>query len=114
MLAQKLNPALYLSRKPDPSRTLLHPISGILRGGETTMVIGKPGSGCTTFLKTVANLREEYEAVTGEVCYNGLDAAEMKARRPGDVAFAGTCCCQKVKHHFNALSVTLMTVKLNR
>src|SRR5690242_14802314 len=88
-MVQKLNLALYLSRKPGSSRVLVHPMSGVLRGGETTMVIGKPGSGCTTFLKTLANMREEYEAVTGEVCYNGLDAAKMKARRPRDVAFAG-------------------------
>lgn len=64
-------------------------MSGVLRGGETMMVIGKPGSGCTTFLKTLANMREEYEAITGEIYYNGLDATEMKKRRPGDVAFAG-------------------------
>lgn len=53
------------------------------------MVVGKPGSGCTTFLKTLANMREEYDAVGGEVWHNGLDAVEFKARRPADVAFAG-------------------------
>jgi ABC-type multidrug transport system ATPase subunit len=64
-------------------------MSGILRGGEMLMVIGKPGSGCTTFLKTIANMREEYEAVGGDVWYNGVDAKTMKARRPDGVAFAG-------------------------
>lgn len=75
-------------------------MSGVLRGGETTMVIGKPGSGCTTFLKVLANMREEYEAVTGEVSYSGLDAAEMKGRRPGEAAFAGKGC-RHVKQYFN-------------
>ncbi|KAL7622416.1 hypothetical protein AAE478_007921 [Parahypoxylon ruwenzoriense] len=108
-LAQKFNPALYLSNKPQPSRTLLHPMSGILRGGETLMVIGKPGSGCTTFLKTLANMREEYEAVGGQVSYNGLDAAEMKTRRPGEVAYSG-----EDDIHFHSLSVgTTLRFALN-
>ena len=64
-------------------------MTGILRGGETLMVIGKPGSGCTTFLKTLANMRDEYAAVGGKVLYNGIDAAEVKAHRPGEIALAG-------------------------
>lgn len=64
-------------------------MSGIIRGGETLMIIGKPGSGCTTFLKTLANMREEYDGIGGEVWYNGRDAAEMKARCPREVAYAG-------------------------
>ncbi|KAI0124768.1 ATP-binding cassette transporter [Xylariales sp. AK1849] len=99
-LAQKINPAQYLSCKPQPSRILLHPISSLLRGGEMVMVVGKPGSGCTTFLKTLANMREEYDAVGGEVWHDGLDAVEFKARRPADVAFAG-----EDDIHFRSLSV---------
>lgn len=53
------------------------------------MVIGKPGSGCTTFLKTLANMREEYKAVEGDVWYNGRRPAEMKSLYPGEVAYAG-------------------------
>ncbi|KAI1082600.1 ATP-binding cassette transporter [Whalleya microplaca] len=108
-LVQIFNPAQYLSRKPQASRTLLHPMSGMLRSGETLMVIGKPGSGCTTFLKTLANMREEYEAVGGQVWYNGLDAAEVKARRPRDVAYAG-----EDDIHFHSLSVdTTLRFALN-
>ncbi|KAI1371039.1 ATP-binding cassette transporter [Hypoxylon crocopeplum] len=108
-LAQRFNPALYLSNKPQPSRILLHPMSGVLRGGETLMVIGKPGSGCTTFLKTLANMREEYEAVEGEVRYNGQDAAEVKSRRPAEVTYAG-----EDDIHFHSLSVgTTLRFALN-
>ncbi|KAI1387801.1 ATP-binding cassette transporter [Hypoxylon trugodes] len=107
--AQKFNPALYLSNRPQPSRTLIHPMSGILRGGETLIIIGKPGSGCTTFLKTLANMREEYEAVGGEVLYNGLDAVEMKSRHPGEVAYAS-----EDDIHFHSLSVgTTLRFALN-
>ncbi|KAI0898949.1 ATP-binding cassette transporter [Annulohypoxylon nitens] len=108
-LAQNLNPKLYLSNEPQPSRTLLYPMSGILRGGETLMVIGKPGSGCTTFLKTLANMREEYKAVDGDVWYNGRRPAEMKSLYPGEVAYAG-----EDDIHFHSLSVnTTLRFALN-
>ncbi|KAI1406215.1 ATP-binding cassette transporter [Hypoxylon fuscum] len=108
-LARCFNPAFYLSNKPQPSRTLLHPMSGIIRGGETLMIIGKPGSGCTTFLKTLANMREEYDGIGGEVWYNGRDAAEMKARCPREVAYAG-----EDDIHFHSLSVgTTLRFALN-
>ncbi|XDG05995.1 hypothetical protein ABKA04_005610 [Annulohypoxylon sp. FPYF3050] len=108
-LAQNLNPKLYLSNRPQPSRTLLYPMSGIIRGGETLMVIGKPGSGCTTFLKTLANMREEYKAVEGDVWYNGRRPAEMKSLYPGEVAYAG-----EDDIHFHSLSVnTTLRFALN-
>lgn len=40
------------------------------------LVIGKPGSGCTTFLKALANLGEEYKDMTGTITYGGRPAAE--------------------------------------
>ncbi|KAI0449071.1 ATP-binding cassette transporter [Xylaria acuta] len=105
----KLNPAVYLSNKPGPSRILLQSMSGVLRGGEMLMVIGKPGSGCTTFLKTLANMREEYAAVGGRVWYGGIDAETIKTRRPGEVAFAG-----EDDVHFHSLSVgTTLRFALN-
>ncbi|KAI0844484.1 ATP-binding cassette transporter [Daldinia vernicosa] len=108
-LAEKVNPASYLSKEPKPSRTLLHSTSGIIRGGETLMVIGKPGSGCTTFLKTLVNLRDEYQAVDGEIWYNGRSATEMKSRHPAEMAYAG-----EDDIHFHSLSVgTTLRFALN-
>ncbi|KAI1812305.1 ABC transporter [Poronia punctata] len=67
-----VNPRTYT--EPHPSRTLLHGFSGALRGGEMLLVIGKPGSGCTTFLKALANMREEYKGIAGRVTYGGRPA----------------------------------------
>jgi ATP-binding cassette subfamily G (WHITE) protein 2 (SNQ2) len=41
------------------------------------LVLGCPGSGCTTFLKVIANERGEYSSVDGDVRYAGIDAEEM-------------------------------------
>lgn len=53
------------------------------------LVVGPPGSGCTTFLKIMANMRQEYHAVNGDVTVGGDDAVNMKEAFPGDFAFAG-------------------------
>jgi ABC-type multidrug transport system ATPase subunit len=42
------------------------------------LVLGCPGSGCTTFLKAIANQRDEYSSVRGDVWYGGMDAVEME------------------------------------
>ncbi|KAM0191029.1 hypothetical protein ACHAPI_009093 [Fusarium lateritium] len=57
-----------LGPKP-PQVALLDKFRGVVKPGEMVLVLGKPGSGCTTFLKTIANQRYGYTAVEGEVLY---------------------------------------------
>ena len=51
------------------------------------LVLGCPGAGCTTFLKTIANDRQEYFSVNGDVRYAGIDAAEMAKTYKGEVVY---------------------------
>lgn len=53
------------------------------------MVVGRPGSGCTTVLKALANMREEYLAMEGDVWYGSMDAGTVKQVRANQVAFVG-------------------------
>lgn len=82
---EMLNPTSYL-KKEQPWRILLHSFSGTVMGGEMLLVIGKPGSGCTTFLKTLANMRSEYKDTHGELLYSNQKASWSPARR----TFCGT------------------------
>ena len=50
-----------------------------------TVVLGSPGSGCTTFLKMLANQRETYRDVQGEVFYDSLTPDEIKTHSRGDL-----------------------------
>ncbi|GAA6001205.1 uncharacterized protein JCM10292_006956 [Rhodotorula paludigena] len=68
-------------------RNLLHDFSGCLVPGEMCLVLGRPGSGCTTFLKTIANQRSGYMAVNGKVSYGGIPAAVMAKRYRGEVVY---------------------------
>ncbi|XP_044719048.1 ABC-2 type transporter domain-containing protein [Hirsutella rhossiliensis] len=71
---------LGLGRKPAEA-TLLSEFRGVCRPGEMVLVLGKPGSGCTTFLKTIANQRHGYTSVAGEVLYGPLTAREFERYR---------------------------------
>ncbi|GAA5873664.1 hypothetical protein JCM8547_002670 [Rhodosporidiobolus lusitaniae] len=68
-------------------RDLLCEFDGCLKPGEMCLVLGRPGSGCTTFLKTIANNRGGYLAVEGDVSYGGIPAAEMAKRYRGEIVY---------------------------
>ena len=52
-----------------------------------TLVIGRPGSGCTAFLKAIAIQRDEYSSVRGDVCYGGRNAVEMKKTYKDEIVY---------------------------
>jgi len=50
-------------------------------------VLGAPGSGCTTFLKVIANERSTYFNVAGNVRYAGISHSEMLKHYNGEVVY---------------------------
>jgi ABC-type multidrug transport system ATPase subunit len=87
-------PLLFSHRKSaeDTKRTLLHDFSGSVKDGEMLLVLGRPGSGCSTFLKTLASQTEGYEDVSGEISYGGLTAKEVKEKYRGEVVYNQGLC----------------------
>ena len=69
------------------TRTLINDFTGTVRDGEMMLVLGRPGAGCSTFLKAIANKREDYAAVTGEVSYGGIEASKQKKTYRGEVNY---------------------------
>lgn len=70
-----------------PVRVLLDDFSGTIKPGEMCLVLGRPGSGCSTFLKVIGNQRFGYEEVTGQVTYGGTDAEEMRKKYRSEVLY---------------------------
>ena len=66
---------------------LLEDFNGYARPGEMVFVLGRPGSGCTTFLKNIANRRGGYLAVNGDISYGGIDAETMGKHYRGEVVY---------------------------
>jgi len=70
-----------------PLRTILDEFSGVIKPGEMCLVLGRPGSGCSTFLKIIGNQRFGYEEVMGKVTYGGTDAEEMRKKYRSEVLY---------------------------
>lgn len=70
-----------------PIRTILNDFTGCIRPGEMLLVLGRPGSGCSTFLKVLANQRFGFESIEGDVTYGGTDAKTMAKHYRGEVLY---------------------------
>ncbi|THC91996.1 hypothetical protein EYZ11_008526 [Aspergillus tanneri] len=86
--------------KPPPVRDLLHDFSGAVREGEMMLVLGRPGAGCSTFLKAIANDRAAFAGVEGDINYGGLSAEEQHKHFRGEVNYN-----QEDDQHFPNLTV---------
>ena len=67
------------SPRPAPQQqpTLLDGIDGCIRPGEMLLVLGRPGAGCSTFLRVLGNERDGYANISGSLKYGGVDAASV-------------------------------------
>ncbi|OAA77121.1 ABC-2 type transporter [Akanthomyces lecanii RCEF 1005] len=69
------------SRQKPPLRTILDNSHGCVKPGEMLLVLGRPGSGCTTLLNVLANKRRGYAKVSGSVSYGSMNADEAEGYR---------------------------------
>lgn len=69
------------SRRKPPQKTILDNSHGCVKPGEMLLVLGRPGSGCTTLLKMLANKRNGYASVSGDVHYGSMSAQEAQKYR---------------------------------
>jgi len=69
------------ARHGSPLKTIIENSHGCVKPGEMLLVLGRPGSGCTTLLKMLANRRLGYAEVTGDVHFGSLNHIEAKQYR---------------------------------
>ena len=67
---------------------ILRNFKGVARPGEMVLVLGKPSSGCTTFLKVISNQRFGYAKVDGEVLYGPFEAKTFAKRYRGEALYS--------------------------
>ncbi|KAL1866219.1 hypothetical protein Daus18300_006883 [Diaporthe australafricana] len=67
--------------KSAPTKTIIDNSFGSVKPGEMLLVLGRPGSGCTTLLSVLSNNRLGYEEVTGDVSFGNMTAKEAKNYR---------------------------------
>lgn len=66
---------------------ILQDFRGVVEPGEMVLVLGRPGSGCTTFLKVISNQRFGYSSILGDVQYGPLDAAAFSKQFRGEAVY---------------------------
>ncbi|KAL1860169.1 hypothetical protein Plec18170_002118 [Paecilomyces lecythidis] len=64
-----------------PHKTIIQGSSGCVKPGEMLLVLGRPGSGCTTLLNILANRRGGYTSVDGDVWFGSMTASEASKYR---------------------------------
>ncbi|KAH6605927.1 hypothetical protein Trco_005080, partial [Trichoderma cornu-damae] len=80
---------------------ILRQFDGIVRKGEMLVVLGPPGSGCSTFLKTIAGeMNGIYVDDDAYFNYQGVSAKEMHSHHRGEAIYTA-----EVDVHFPQLSV---------
>ncbi|KAJ5689632.1 hypothetical protein N7462_004024 [Penicillium macrosclerotiorum] len=63
-------------RNKPPLKSILSNSHGCVKPGEMLLVLGRPGSGCTTLLKMLSNRREGYNTITGDVRFGSMSSEE--------------------------------------
>jgi ABC-type multidrug transport system fused ATPase/permease subunit len=76
------------TKKPNSNKTIIHGFEGLVKNGEMLLVLGRPGSGCTTLLKALAGLTDEYTGWQGSIEYNGVPIDYMRKRFRGEVVYS--------------------------
>ncbi|KAG0221971.1 hypothetical protein BGW42_007045, partial [Actinomortierella wolfii] len=88
------------ARQKKVTKTILYPMSGYCQDGDMILVLGRPGSGCSTLLRVLANDRKNYKQVLGTVTYNNLSAETVRKHYKGEVLYN-----QEDDFHYPTLTV---------
>jgi len=89
-----------LFRKKQPKQ-ILRNFDGIVKGGELLIVLGRPGSGCSTLLKSLTGQSHGLSIDNGsKIHYNGISRKQMMKEFKGEVIYN-----QEVDKHFPHLTV---------
>ena len=94
--------ARKLLRLDNPRRIdILRNMEGVVQPGEMLVVLGPPGSGCSTFLKTIAGETHGFYIDQGsEINYQGIAPQQMHKNFRGEAIYTA-----EVDVHFPMLSV---------
>ncbi|KAG0380213.1 hypothetical protein BGX24_009550 [Mortierella sp. AD032] len=88
------------SKPKTVTKTILYPMDGCCQEGEMILVLGRPGSGCSTLLRVLANEHKNYKKVLGEVTYNDLSSETVAKHYKGEVLYN-----QEDDFHYPTLTV---------
>ena len=83
-----------------PIKKIISNFNGVVQEGEMLLVLGKPGAGCSTMLKTLSGQHNGYKKVEGDVHFHGIPLDIMSTRYKGELVYNG-----EIDTHFPHLNV---------
>ncbi len=89
-------PGKIKSLRHKSTRQIIRDFDGVLHEGEMCLVLGRPGSGCSTLLKTLAGEVDQLEKIEGDISYDGLNQDRMLKEFKGDVIYNPECKYLKI------------------
>ncbi|CAI4337228.1 ASN_collapsed_G0009230.mRNA.1.CDS.1 [Saccharomyces cerevisiae] len=89
------------AKRHQKMRQIISNVNALAEAGEMILVLGRPGAGCSSFLKVTAGEIDQFAGgVSGEVAYDGIPQEEMMKRYKADVIYNG-----ELDVHFPYLTV---------
>ncbi|KAJ5131211.1 CDR ABC transporter [Penicillium bovifimosum] len=80
---------------------ILREFDGLVKSGEMLVVLGRPGSGCSTFLKTIAGeMNGIFKDEASRINYQGISDRQMRSQFRGEAIYTA-----ETDVHFPQLSV---------
>ncbi|KAI8577910.1 hypothetical protein K450DRAFT_266269 [Umbelopsis ramanniana AG] len=98
-LAKMLNPLRWAKRQRGTAFDIVHDVTGFVEDGEMLLVLGRPGAGCSSLLRVLANSRKGFLNITGDVYYGGIPAQEF-GKYLGEAIY-----CMEEDAHYPELTV---------
>lgn len=90
--------------RPENTETsfdILKPMEGLIKPGEVTVVLGRPGAGCSTLLKTISCHTHGFHVdEQSTISYSGLSPNDIKNHLRGQIVY-----CAETETHFPNLTV---------
>ncbi|KAG9905861.1 putative ABC transporter, partial [Aureobasidium melanogenum] len=91
---------LFAGNRRKNVRNLIQDVSGVVQPGETLLVLGTPGAGCSTTLRAIASDIESFVGVDGQVDYSTIPSAEARKLYKSEIVYNN-----EEDNHFPKLSV---------
>lgn len=77
-----------IKKRRIPDRAILKNINGYAKSGEMVLVLGRPGAGCSTLLKSIGGTDLDlYTGMDGDIRYDGISQKEMLKKFKNDLVY---------------------------
>lgn len=101
LLAAPLRPGDFFSFNKKQRKQIIHGFDGYLSPGELLIVLGRPGSGCSTFLKTICGELEGLEiGEESNIHYKGISQKQMMKEFKGELVYNQEVRCPESSFFF--------------